>query len=114
MINGINILSQTEVVDKAAYNFTACIAVFAIIMIIVLILTFKVFVFKSDKIACIIFGTLFAIFIGLLAGGRYATPISYETYYKVTINDPISMNEFFDTYEIIDIEEKIFTIKEIK
>ena len=39
-------------------------------------------------------------------------PAAYETHYKVTIDDSVSMNEFLDKYEILDQEGKIYTVKE--
>lgn len=36
----------------------------------------------------------------------------YETRYQVTVDDSVSMNEFQDKYEIIEIEGKIYTVKE--
>lgn len=37
---------------------------------------------------------------------------NYETRYQVTIDDSVSMNEFQSKYEIIEIEGKIYTIRE--
>lgn len=34
--------------------------------------------------------------------------------YKVTISNEVSMNKFFDKYEIIDQEGKIYTVREIE
>lgn len=36
----------------------------------------------------------------------------YETHYQVTVNDSVSMNEFQDKYEIIEVEGKIYTVRE--
>lgn len=36
----------------------------------------------------------------------------YETRYQVTIDDSVSMNEFQDKYEIIEVEGKIYTVRE--
>ena len=36
----------------------------------------------------------------------------YETHYQVTIDDSVSMNKFQDKYEIIEVEGKIYTIRE--
>ena len=36
----------------------------------------------------------------------------YETHYQVTIDDSVSMNEFQDKYEIIEVEGKIYTVRE--
>ena len=36
----------------------------------------------------------------------------YETCYQVTVDNSISMNEFQNNYEIIEVEGKIYTIRE--
>lgn len=36
----------------------------------------------------------------------------YETHYQVTVDDSVSMNEFQNKYEIIEVEGKIYTVRE--
>ena len=36
----------------------------------------------------------------------------YETYYQVTVDNSVSMNKFQDKYEIIEVEGKIYTVRE--
>lgn len=36
----------------------------------------------------------------------------YETRYQVTVSDSVSMNEFQNKYEIIEVEGKIYTVRE--
>ena len=36
----------------------------------------------------------------------------YETHYQVTVDNSVSMNKFQDKYEIIEVEGKIYTVKE--
>ena len=36
----------------------------------------------------------------------------YETHYQVTVDNSVSMNEFQDKYEIIEVEGKIYTVRE--
>lgn len=36
----------------------------------------------------------------------------YETHYQVTVDDSVSMNEFQSKYEIIEVEGKIYTVRE--
>lgn len=53
-----------------------------------------------------------AIF-GLVAGfGIHGNVTDYETHYKVIIDDDVSMNEFYEHYEVIDQEGEIFTVRE--
>lgn len=36
----------------------------------------------------------------------------YETHYQVTVDNSVSMNEFQSKYEIIEVEGKIYTVRE--
>ena len=36
----------------------------------------------------------------------------YEIHYQVTVDNSVSMNEFQDKYEIIEVEGKIYTVRE--
>lgn len=36
----------------------------------------------------------------------------YEIHYQVTVDDSVSMNEFQNKYEIIEVEGKIYTVRE--
>lgn len=53
-------------------------------------------------------GTLLGTVIGILGG----IPVEYQTEYKVTISDEVSINEFLEKYEIINQEGRIYTIRE--
>lgn len=57
---------------------------------------------------------IFAIMAGALAVILFCNipEKKYETRYQVTINDSMSMNEFQNKYEIIEIEGKIYTVRE--
>ena len=36
----------------------------------------------------------------------------YETHYQVTVDNSVSINEFQNKYEIIEVEGKIYTVRE--
>lgn len=58
-------------------------------------------------------GCVLGAFAGL-GSAKEQLPLEYETHYKVTISDEVSMNEFLSKYEIIDQEGKIYTVREIE
>lgn len=47
-----------------------------------------------------------------IVSGYLITEDKYETRYQVTMDDSVSMNEFQDKYEIIEVEGKIYTVRE--
>lgn len=66
-------------------------------------------------------GSIFmGLFFGFLVGGVIFAlvvaiseePTEFVNTYKVTISDDIKLNEFYERYEILEQEGKIFTIKE--
>ena len=59
----------------------------------------------------LIAGIIGGLFVGVFANDR--PPTEYETQYKVTISDEVSMNDFLERYEILDQEGKIYTVREV-
>ena len=116
MINGIEILSQTEVGTNTPMNWW----VFGLFVVMFFIIGFVLAVIEGrpegvEWLGCVFIGLLVGI-IGCLFGGLLGTvagePTEFETQYKVTISDEVQMNEFLEQYEIIDQEGKIYTIRE--
>lgn len=72
------------------------------------------------SIICMIDGTggdiffIAAIFVGMLSLFifAHAKPGKTINTYSVIIDDSVSMTEFYDKYEVLDIQGKIFTITE--
>ena len=66
-------------------------------------------------------GILVGLVIGAIFGGaigvvidRVNEPAPDEVHYKVIVSDEVSMNEFLSRYEIIEVEGKIYTVKEVE
>lgn len=58
-------------------------------------------------------GTLIAgLIMGLAFSSTCGEPTAYETQYKVTVSDKVSMNEFLERYELIDQEGKVYVVRE--
>ena len=115
-MTGVEILAVKEVVAATAFCwpvFWAILGVFLIGMTILgLYLNYAEYLGIGIAIFCIILGLISGTLIGALGGGLLAEPTEYETEYKVTIDDTVSMNEFLERYEIIDQEGKIYTVRE--
>ena len=119
-MTGVEILAAEEI----AITFSTCWPAFWIVFVITgLIFTGIAFAgfmkgYCNEGLSVIITASIvFGLFSGGMFGvliGRviFAQPTGYETHYKVTIDDSVSMNEFNEKYEIIDQEGKIYTVKE--
>jgi energy-coupling factor transporter transmembrane protein EcfT len=114
-MNGVEILTSLQVVTEHTFNLTAFWfigAIFVAAGIVAGIIDYL----KHREILALVCYIVLGIFIGLLFGvtsGTFsATPSAYETQYKVTISDEVSMNDFYEHYEVIDQDGKIFTVRE--
>lgn len=110
MLDGITLLDTgTKVVSYTwGWSWGGFIAaIFAILLIVAFII-------------CMIDGTggdiffIAAIFVGMLSLFIFvhAKPAKTINTYSVIIDDSVSMTEFYDKYEVLDIQGKIFTITE--
>lgn len=111
MLDGITLLDTgTKVVSYTwGWSWGGFIAaIFAIFLIVV-------------SIICMIDGTTrgeIFFFAGIIVGMLslfifvHAKPAKTITIYSVIIDDSVSMTEFYDKYEVLDIQGKIFTITE--
>ena len=104
-MEGIEILSQEVCNEFNIIAFFACVILF---MIIGIALDFY------NDISAGVVGTLFGIILGLFMYVIIFQVIIPDKYivYKVKITEDVSMTEFYERYEIIDVDGKIYTIKE--
>ena len=63
-------------------------------------------------IAGLLIGSLIGAMAFLITAGVSMKPTEFIDTYKVIISDEIKLNEFYERYEILEQEGKIFTIKE--
>jgi hypothetical protein len=108
-MEGITILNQF-VVDKAPVGWFAIIAG-AMLCSICLWGMFVMFA-DGNPGAATAFIILALICVGLITLGICVVKTHPETQYQVIIDESVSMSEFFEKYEIIEQEGKIYTVKE--
>lgn len=108
-MTGIEILS-VETIDDSA--FLIFLGIFSM-CIMALTLGFVVSALLEREYGIAIVFTLLAIVALVLATSAFVEASEApRTYYKVTIDDSVSMNEFMKKYEIIQTDGKIYTIIE--
>ena len=119
LIDGLELLSETEISTATALNPLAFWAL-AIIFFIAGV-AFCCIEIQPERIGewigSIVITTLITLLgcaFGYIIGMSTGKPTDYETHYKVLISDEVSMNEFYNKYEIIEQDGKIFEIKEKK
>ena len=105
MLQGVEILSQ-EVIGTVKNNYS--ILIIGVIVSILLGILFYYFI-NSYICQLILYSGVFISFILMLV---FPIHTGEYTQYKVTISDEVNFVEFTEKYEIINQDEKIYTIKE--
>ena len=114
-MQGVEILTSAQVATEFTFNLTAFWIAFVVICGIGLMVAVKVSIYEDDWRCMIPFGGMFICFgllMGMIVGVSSQYPVNYETQYKVTISEEVSMAEFYEHYEVIDQDGKIFTVRE--
>jgi len=109
MMEGIEILSIGEIGVNPVFNWTA-----AIIggVLIGLIAAFFIGLSEDSLGLFIIMFILWTPFFGAICGFSIEKYADTAPTYKVVIGDTVSLNEFYDRYEVLEQDGKIFTIME--
>jgi hypothetical protein len=115
-MTGVEILTSAQVAAEWAFSWTAFWIISGLAFGICLIagIWYTItdqcdwVIIPALSVTGIIFGSMFGAGVGKVC----EIPVAYETQYKVTISDEVSMTEFLERYEVIDQDGKIFTVKE--
>ena len=104
-MEGIEILSQEVCNELQLVPLFLCIMILSFIGMLI-----DLFNDFTDGIVGAVLGCILGLFVYTII----FEAIIPETYirYKVTISEDVNLKEFYDQYEIIDVDGKIYTIKE--
>lgn len=108
-MEGITILNEFAVNNAPVGGFTI---VFGSILVIICLVGMSLMLWQCDIGYAIAFGILAVVCAGLIFLGISIVKTPPETRYQVLIDESVSMTDFFERYEIIEQEGKIYTIKE--
>ena len=113
-MEGVRILAQTPVYETV-YSWGWSWAGFAFGIVAVVLLAFMIFLMHNGEIEGL-FLFIFVGFLGLVSVYIFSTGNSKEVYsheeYKVIIDDSVSLNDFYEKYEVISREGEIYTVIE--
>ena len=116
-MNGVEILVFEEVACAyESWNWQSFWIAVAIAFVVSLFAGF-IFTCLEDSVGSglVMFGLTFIIvslILCMVLATNNVNPTKYETQYKVTIDDSVSMTEFNEKYEVIEQEGKIYTVRE--
>lgn len=107
-MEGVTILNSYEYLTNASLiaGITLLCAMFIILVLSVMVLC------VMNKPTWVEFILMIVFAVGAIICGCLIPEKKYETRYQVTVNDNVTMNEFQEKYEIIEVEGKIYTVKE--
>lgn len=110
-MNGVEILNTYEVEIDHYINWHSPYLIWTIISIIaaIVFLVWLLYWLDGDPIVGVFAG--FAFIAPLMLALQLSEPI-YETHYDVIISDEVSMVEFNEKYEVIEVKGKIYEVKE--
>lgn len=112
-MQGVEILSTIQIATAWRMDWVAFTVMAVITFLFCLAAGTHNMIEWQDLIPYGIAGIFIGMFIGYLFGHNISgIPAEYETHYKVVISDEVSMTEFYEHYEVIDQDGKIFTVRE--
>ena len=110
MIEGIEILSQ-EPIMECTFLGLKIFAIGGLFCIVVGVLLEALYFQDNSGLLLAICGVLICLLIGVLIDANYGIFAGkYE--YKVIVDNHVSMAEFYEYYEVVDQDGKIFIIRE--
>ena len=116
MMEGIEILATEEVaIAWESFNWhNFWVAVIAGICFGLMFSIIAGLVENDNTLALVLFiiMSIVSVFFGIAIGKNTGEPIEYKTQYQVLVDESVSMAEFYEKYEIIDQNGKIYTIEE--
>ena len=116
-MNGVEILAVEEVAVAFGFDWSLFIITGVLLSMLFSLIgvLISMNIYEKATADFIAISVFLGFAIGFVLGSNSETgaPTKFETRYKVTISDEVSMVEFFERYEIIEREGKIYTIREV-
>lgn len=116
-MDGVNILNQYEVTIHTSAEISA--VAFGITFLSVIVICSLVGFYAEEctyegAIFGLLIGLVLGAFTGLIAGAVFNEPSKIETttQYEVTVDDSVSITEFYEHYNVIEKRGEIFIVEE--
>ena len=119
-MDGVTVLNEIEVVQVVndTFNFTAAFIALIVTVLIGAVVGFFIGRMEFEEFEGTLIGALLglvlSLFVGALFGRLFEYPPVTETTirYEVTIDDSVSLTEFYEHYNVIEQRDKIFVVEE--
>ena len=119
-MDGVTILNEIEVIQVVndTFNYTAGFIAFCITALIGAIIGFFTGRIDCSEFESTLVGALVGIVLGLAVMALFGTIFSYPSetkttmQYEVTVDDSVSLTEFYEHYNVIEQRGQIFIVEE--
>lgn len=111
---GVEILNQYEVVATTYFEWSTFWGILIILTVVAGLIGWLIGACQCETVAGILTGVIMGAILGTMSGAVAAcdAPETYTTEYQVVISDDVSMVEFYEKYDVINQEGKIFSVRE--
>ena len=119
-MDGVTILNEIEVVQVVndAFNYTASFIALIITVLICAVAGFFIGRLDCEEVGGAVMGVLIGLVLSIFTGALFGIILGYppvtETTmrYEVTIDDSVSLTEFYEHYNVIEQRGEIFVVEE--
>ena len=119
-MDGVTILNEIEVVQVVndAFNYTAAFIALIITVLICAVAGFFIGRLDCEEVGGALMGVLIGLVLSIFTGALFGIILGYppvtETTmrYEVTIDDSVSLTEFYEHYNVIEQRGEIFVVEE--
>lgn len=116
LMEGIEVLNQVEILAPPKWMWVQVVIIVCFIAFIIGIVgcLINIIVDKEKMVFffIILIPISFILLIAFLSISENQIVPTGKYEYQVTIDDSVSMNEFYEKYEIVEVNGKIYTIRE--
>lgn len=114
-MNGVTILNTYTQLANGQTIFGFLIGLFFLLLTTIILMSAYFLKYfeekKKSNYTCLIVSII--LFVLFIVGICNFPSKKYQTYYQVTINDSVNLNDFQNKYEIVRVDGKIYTVKEV-
>mgnify|MGYP003424555677 CR=1 FL=1 len=109
-MTGVEILTTEQVATSQAYNWTVALIVAGEFFVAIILC--RMFLTELFDIGSCLTLIICGIVFGAMMGVATSNPSEYVTQHQVLVSEDVSFTEFYERYDVIKQDGKLFTVRE--